>query len=113
MHLRQKALLKPDLSPKFLSTLDPNPTRKARPDLQLRKRHNHIRCYSNFAETRFVLSFPFHLANGSFQPNVQDTCARNFLQTDSLNITNGLHETASWTIGHNQFFRIFGKSAIS
>ena len=37
VHLRQKVRLRPDLSPKFLSTLGPNPTptRKARPDLQL------------------------------------------------------------------------------
>ena len=35
VHLRQKARLRPELSPKFLSTLGPNPTRKARPDLQL------------------------------------------------------------------------------
>ena len=33
--LRQKARLRPELSPKFLSTLDPNPNRKARADLQL------------------------------------------------------------------------------
>ena len=35
VHLRQKVRLRPVLSPKFLSTLGPNPTRKARPDLQL------------------------------------------------------------------------------
>ena len=35
VHLRQKVRLRPDLSPKFLSTLCPNPTRKARPDLKL------------------------------------------------------------------------------
>ena len=35
VHLRQKARLRPKLSPKLLSTLDPNPTRKALPDLQL------------------------------------------------------------------------------
>ena len=35
VHLSQKARLGPELSPKFLSTLGPNPTRKARPDLQL------------------------------------------------------------------------------
>ena len=35
VHLRQKARLRPGLSPKFLSTLGPNPTRKARRDLQL------------------------------------------------------------------------------
>ena len=37
VHRRQKARLGPELSPKFLSTLgpNPNPTRKARPDLQL------------------------------------------------------------------------------
>ena len=35
VHLKQKACLRPDLSPKFLSTSGPNPTRKARPDLQL------------------------------------------------------------------------------
>ena len=34
-HLRQKARLRPELSPKLVSTLGPNPTRKARPDLQL------------------------------------------------------------------------------
>ena len=34
MHLRQKARLRPKLSPKFLSILGPNPIRKARPDLQ-------------------------------------------------------------------------------
>ena len=42
VHVRQKARLRPELSPKFLSTLGqtrpelgPNPTRKARSDLQL------------------------------------------------------------------------------
>ena len=37
VHLRQKVRLSPQLGPKFLSTLGPNPspTRKARPDLQL------------------------------------------------------------------------------
>ena len=35
VHLRQKVSLKPELSPKFLSTFGPNPTRKARPNLQL------------------------------------------------------------------------------
>ena len=35
VHLKQKARLRPDLNPKFLSTSGPNPTWKARPDLQL------------------------------------------------------------------------------
>ena len=35
VHQRKKARLRPELSPKFLSILGPNPTRKARPDLQL------------------------------------------------------------------------------
>ena len=35
VHLRQKASLRLDFSPKFLSTLGPNPTRKAQPDLHL------------------------------------------------------------------------------
>ena len=35
VHLKQKVRLRPELSLKFLSTLGPNPTRKARPDLQL------------------------------------------------------------------------------
>ena len=37
VHLRQKVCLRPELSPKFLSTLgpNPNPTQKARPDVQL------------------------------------------------------------------------------
>ena len=35
VHQRQKARLRPGLSPKFLSTLGPNPTQKAWPDLQL------------------------------------------------------------------------------
>ena len=35
VHLKQKVRLRPELSPKFLSTLGPNPTRKARHDLQL------------------------------------------------------------------------------
>ena len=35
VHLRQKARLRSDLNPKFLSTLGPNPNRKARSDLQL------------------------------------------------------------------------------
>ena len=35
VHLRQKLCLRPELSPKFLSTLGPNPTRKARSDVQL------------------------------------------------------------------------------
>ena len=33
--LKQNTRLRPELSLKFLSTLGPNPTRKARPDLQL------------------------------------------------------------------------------
>ena len=35
VHLRQKAGLRPELSPKFFLTLGPNPTRKARSNLQL------------------------------------------------------------------------------
>ena len=35
MHLRRKVPLRPELRPKRLSTLGPNQTRKARPDLQL------------------------------------------------------------------------------
>ena len=35
MHLRQKVRPTPELSPKFLSNSGPNPTRKARPELQL------------------------------------------------------------------------------
>ena len=35
VHLRQKVCLRLELSPKFLNTLGPNPTRKARPDLQI------------------------------------------------------------------------------
>ena len=35
VYLRQKVRLRPKLSPKSLSTLGPNPTQKARPDLQL------------------------------------------------------------------------------
>ena len=35
VHLREKVHLMPELSPKFLSTLGPKPTQKARPDLQL------------------------------------------------------------------------------
>ena len=35
VHPRQKARLRPELSPKFLSTLGPNPIRKVRSDLQL------------------------------------------------------------------------------
>ena len=35
VHLKQKARLRPELSPKVFSTLGPNPTRKARPDLLL------------------------------------------------------------------------------
>ena len=38
VHLKQKVRkvrLRPELNPKFLPALGPNPTRKARPDLQL------------------------------------------------------------------------------
>ena len=35
VHLEQKARLRPELCPKFLSTLGPNPSRKPRADLQL------------------------------------------------------------------------------
>ena len=37
VHLRRKVRLRPELSPKFLSTLGPNrnPTQKVKPDLQL------------------------------------------------------------------------------
>ena len=44
VRVRQKARLRPDLSPKFLSTLGPNPTRKARPDLQLWFDHWDLLC---------------------------------------------------------------------
>ena len=40
VHLRQKVRLRPKLSPKFLSTLGTNPTRKGRPDLQLWSDHD-------------------------------------------------------------------------
>ena len=42
VHLRQKVRLRPELSPKLLLTLGPNPTRKARPDLQLWAKHNEM-----------------------------------------------------------------------
>ena len=44
--LRQKARLRPELSPKFLPTLGPNPepTRKARADLQLWVEPNNTVC---------------------------------------------------------------------
>ena len=35
VHLRQKVRLRPELSPKFMSTSGPKPTRKFRADLQL------------------------------------------------------------------------------
>ena len=35
VRLRQKVHLRPELSPKFLTTLGPNPTQKARRDLKL------------------------------------------------------------------------------
>ena len=35
VHPRQKVRLRPKISPNFLSTLGPNPTRKTWPDLQL------------------------------------------------------------------------------
>ena len=35
VHLRQKVRLWPELSAEFLLTFGPNPTQKARPDLQL------------------------------------------------------------------------------
>ena len=35
VHQRQTVRLRPELIPKFLSALSPNPTRKAEPDLQL------------------------------------------------------------------------------
>ena len=41
VHQRQKVRLRLELSPKFLSTLGPNPTRKARHDLQLCFHHSH------------------------------------------------------------------------
>ena len=41
VHPRQKARLKPELSPKFLSTLGPSTTQKAQPDLQLCTRQLH------------------------------------------------------------------------
>ena len=34
VHLRQKVRFRPEISPKILSTLGPNPTRKARLDFQ-------------------------------------------------------------------------------
>ena len=35
VHLSQKVRLRPELGPKLLTTLGPNSTQKARPDLQL------------------------------------------------------------------------------
>ena len=40
VHLRQKVRLRLELSPKFLSTLGPNPTQKSRSDLQLYKKES-------------------------------------------------------------------------
>ena len=44
-HLRQKVRLRPELSQKFLSTLGPNPTRKARPDLQIWHKGIYNECF--------------------------------------------------------------------
>ena len=42
VHLRQKVRLMPELSTKFLSSLGPNATPKARPDLRLYYRLNSL-----------------------------------------------------------------------
>ena len=52
VHLRQKARLRPELSPKFLSTFGPNPTRKARPDLQLCAKQELYLSFEYFFATR-------------------------------------------------------------
>ena len=53
VRLTRNARLRPELSPKFLSTLGPNPSRKARPDLQLWSGLTFEFCYSCYRN-------PFH-----------------------------------------------------
>ena len=60
VHLRQKLRLRPELSLKFLSTLGPNPTQKARPDLELwrnaiAKRHFHFSLKSTLTSAIEIL----------------------------------------------------------
>ena len=73
VRVRRNAPLRPELSPKFLSTLGPNPTRKARPDLQLwstvtismendtytnkirNKKSNSCKYISDIAESKFLV----------------------------------------------------------
>ena len=63
VHIRQKVRLQPESSPKFLSTLGPNSTQKARPDLQLR---------SNCGKQKRSLQI-FHKVSGVFQQDFNGT----------------------------------------
>ena len=47
-NLRQKVRVRPELSPKFFSTLGPNPTRIDRPDLQLWAKQNLLNKLAQF-----------------------------------------------------------------
>ena len=58
VHSRQKARFRPELSPKFLSTLGPNPTRKARPDLQL--------WYNHFSLVSEKITWSIKIVTGQF-----------------------------------------------
>ena len=72
VHLRQKVRLKPELSPKFLSSLGPKPTRKARPDLQLWGGHAN-RLIRNILgpinDKNFVIKLAVGFDNPISQPN--------------------------------------------
>ena len=57
VHLRQKVRLRPEISPTFLSTLGPNPIRKARPDLQLWIDGSAFNAYLIFTHTGIVPAF--------------------------------------------------------
>ena len=61
VHLKQKGRLKPELSPNFLSTLGANPTRKARPDLQIYCVHRNfvVFLFLFFNSQYFVMLFRF------------------------------------------------------
>ena len=65
VHLRQKARLRPELSPKSLSTLGPNPTRKARPDLQIWS--NSLNVNNHFAFDCLGLAIIFAMPTNKLQ----------------------------------------------
>ena len=91
VHVTQKACFRPELSPKFLSSLGPNPTRKARPDLQLCV--DALTLYRNYCKCRLL---------------DHNILTREVLVRPSYGFDSGFRELNLWGLGYNGRVKISG-----